>query len=208
MSAGTDASNLGYGNITPLSNINGKLVNIDNSHYPGMFGSNQVPGLPGLSGAKINTDAANSYVPGICLFKGGGMKKFKKKINKISRKYKMKNKSCRSRNKRSLRHKYSRRVHKKHSKKHYSKKHPRKQRRHRSKKMRGGMTAGNIPYPPGYAQFQNNQPLTGTYSVGGQLSPANLSLANPPPIHRLPMSTNCTDNYNHFTGKGFTSRGH
>jgi len=79
MSAGTDASNLGYGNITPLSNINGKLVNIDNSHYPGMFGSNQVPGLPGLSGAKINTDAANSYVPGICLFKGGGMKKFKKK---------------------------------------------------------------------------------------------------------------------------------
>ena len=70
------------------------------------------------------------------------------------------------------------------------------------------MTAGNIPYPPGYAQFQNNQPLTGTYSVGGQLSPANLSLANPPPIHRLPMSTNCTDNYNHFTGKGFASRGH
>ena len=55
MSAGTDASNIGYGNIAPLSNIAGQYVNIDNSHSPGNFGSNQIAGLPGLSGAK-NTD--------------------------------------------------------------------------------------------------------------------------------------------------------
>lgn len=220
MSAGTDASNFGYGKVDPLSNINGNYVNIDNSHFPGTFGSNQIPGLPGLAGAKINTNAVQSYVPGICLFKGGGMKKFKNKINKISRKYKMKGKSNRTKNKRSLRNKLTRvfkkhsRSHKKHSrshKKHYRshKKHSRSHKKHyRSHKIKGGMGIGNIPYPPGYAQYQNNLPFTPSYSVGGELDPSNLPLANPPPIHKLPNCTNCVDNYNHFTGKGFPSRGH
>ena len=80
MSAGSGASNLGYGNIIPNSNINGRFVNPDNSHSPGPFGSNQIPGLPGLAGAKNNVDAALGCVPGIC-FKGGA-KHFKNKIKK------------------------------------------------------------------------------------------------------------------------------
>ncbi len=67
---------------------------------------------------------------------------------------------------------------------------------------------GNIPYPPGYSQYQNNLPFTPSYSVAGKLDPSDLPLANPPPIHKLPNCTNCVDNYNHFTGKGFSSRGH
>lgn len=36
--SGTGASNLGYGQVAPLSNINGKFVNVDNSHSAGGFG--------------------------------------------------------------------------------------------------------------------------------------------------------------------------
>lgn len=60
----------------------------------------------------------------------------------------------------------------------------------------------------GYSQYQNNLPMTPTYSVGGILPASQLGLANPPPIQVLPNCTNCVDNYNHFTGKGFPSPGH
>lgn len=60
----------------------------------------------------------------------------------------------------------------------------------------------------GYSQYQNNLPMTPTYSVGGVLPASQLGLANPPPIQVLSNCTNCTDNYNHFTGKGFSSSGH
>ena len=92
MSAGSGASNLGYGNIAPLSNVNGSYVNVDNSQYAGRFGSNEIPGtppgpLPGLAGAKSNVDAAAGVVPGICSFKGGA-KKLKRKIKNITKQYK------------------------------------------------------------------------------------------------------------------------
>ena len=207
MSAGTDASNIGYGNIAPFSNIRGAYVNIDNSHSPSNFGSDQIPGLPGLSGAKNNIDAARGNVPGICMFKGGGIKKLKKKINKISRKYKMKNKSLKSRNKRKLKRKYSR-VSRKH--KNHNSKQSHRFRKHRAstrKTFKGGNSSliGHIPYPPGYAQYQNNLDNSNTFSVGGQLSHQYLAEANPPPIT---VTSNSVDNYNHFTGKGFPSRGH
>lgn len=60
----------------------------------------------------------------------------------------------------------------------------------------------------GYSQYQNNMPMTPTYSVGGILPASQLALANPPPVTVLPNCTNCIDNYSHFTGKGFPSRGH
>lgn len=60
----------------------------------------------------------------------------------------------------------------------------------------------------GYAQYQNNLPMTPTYSVGGVLPASQLALANPPPIKILPNCTNCVDNYNHYTGMGFPSKGH
>ena len=61
----------------------------------------------------------------------------------------------------------------------------------------------------GYAQYQNNLPMTPSYQVAGINLPASqLALANPAPITRLGGSANCIDNYNHFTNKGFPSRGH
>jgi hypothetical protein len=226
MSAGSDASNLGYGNITPLSNINGKYVNVHNSHDSANFSSNQIPGLPGLAGAKNNADAANGYVPGICLFKGGSRKSFKRKLKKISNKYKMNSIKYSRRVKSKLRNKYL------HSKKRFSKKRnsrrvkkhrsyksksrakksrsiAKKSRKHRRHSMKGGqIPTGNIPYPPGYAQYQNNLPHSATYSIGGELNASSSALANPPPFKVESNCTNCVDNYNHFTGKGFPSRGH
>ena len=64
------------------------------------------------------------------------------------------------------------------------------------------------PQTGGYSQYQNNMPMTNTYSTGGVLSAGNLGLANPVPYKVLSNCTNCVDNYNHFLGKGFSSRGH
>jgi hypothetical protein len=246
--SGSGASNLGYGNIAPLSNINGRYVNVDNSNYPGGFSSNEIPGSPpgniahGLAGSKSNVDAAAGYVPGICLFKGGA-KVLKRKIKNISKKYKMKKRGA-SRKRRSMKKKLrldkfmlnssSRRTPSMMNATKNAVKMAdvsnisraaarsvsaaiaraasggRRTRRHH-RKQRGGFTPplpGNIPYPPGYGQYQNNLPMTPTYSVGGKLGPSDLALANPPPIKVLPNCTNCTDNYNHFTNKGFPSRGH
>lgn len=229
MSAGSDASNLGYGNISPFSNIDGKYVNVDNSHNPATFSSNQIPGLPGLSGAKSNIDAAAGYVPGIC-FKGGA-KKLKTKIKNISKKYKMKNKKNLKTIKKTLKKKYGNKIalNVSNNKNISSPQNinrmlaiarvgggSRKTRRTKNRKMRktkyqrGGYTPPGlpgIPYPAGYGQYQNNLPMTPTYSVGGQLSSSNLALANPPPIKVLSNCTNCVDNYNHYTNKGFPSRG-
>lgn len=281
MSAGSDASNLGYGNIAPFSNVDGRYVNVDNSHNPATFSSNQIPGLPGLSGAKSNIDAAAGYVPGIC-FKGGA-KKLKRKIKNITKKYKMKNKKNLKSIKKTLKKKYVNKTAKMRSANNInrmlaiarvggkSKKkisntrvHPRNmsamlaiaraggkstdimnqnieeiaraggskskydagvvplpllalaRSRARSRALTGGkLQKGGytppglpgIPYPTGYSQYQNNLPMTPSYSVGGQLSSNNLALANPPPIKVLSNCTNCVDNYNHNTNQGFPSRG-
>jgi hypothetical protein len=180
MSAGSNASNLGYGNITPLSNVNTQYVNVHNSHSAQNFGSRVIPGtppgpLPGLAGAKDNVVAAQGKL------QAGGAKKLKRKIKNITKKYKMKGGS---RKRRSLR----KRIKSRYSKSIKSR---------RSRRQRGG-----------YAQFQNNLPMTPTYSVGGVLKAADLGLANPPPIQVLGNCTNCTDNYNHYTNQGFPSKGH
>ena len=201
MSAGSAASNLGYANITPNSNINGNFINKDNSHYPGGFGSNQVPGLPGLAGAKYNVDAAAARVPGICM--SGGGKNLKRKIKNITKRYKMPKKSMKRRAsgmRRKIKSRLSRAMRR-------SKSMSRTRGRgiaiaggrksRRSRRQRGG-----------YSQYQNNLPMTNTYSTGGVLSAGNLGLANPVPYKVLPNCTNCVDNYNHFLGKGFSSRGH
>jgi len=209
MSAGSGASNLGYGNITPNSNINGRFVNPDNSHSPGTFGSNQIPGLPGLSGAKNNVDAALGYVPGICF--SGGSKCLKNKIKKISNKYKMKSKKFTKRMKSRIRSAFLRKSKtrgKMRIKRSRSRSQSRSRSRSRSRQGGGGAYPQSIPYPPGYSQYQNNLPMTPSYSVGGILTPAEVGMATPPPIQMLPKDSNCQDNYNHFTGMGFPSRGH
>ena len=201
MSAGSAASNLGYAKIIPNSNVNGNFVNKDNSHYPGGFGSNQIPGLPGLAGAKYNVDAAAARVPGICM--SGGGKKLKRKIKNITKRYKMSKKSMKrkvSGMKRKIKASLARA-------------------RARSRSMsrtlaRGVALAGGRRtrrrrrQRGGYSQYQNNLPMTPTYSTGGVLSAANLGLANPVPYKVLDNCTNCVDNFNAYEMKGFPSRGH
>ena len=201
MSAGSAASNLGYAKIIPNSNVNGNFVNKDNSHYPGGFGSNQVPGLPGLAGAKYNVDAAAARVPGICM--SGGGKKLKRKIKNITKRYKMPKKSMKrkaSGMRRKIRASLSRAI-------------SRSKSISRSRQRSIGITAGGKRRKTrrqrgGYSQYQNNLPMTPTYSTGGVLSAANLGLANPVPYQVLSNCTNCADNYNHFSNSSFPSRGH
>ena len=158
MSAGSAASNLGYAKIIPNSNVNGNFVNKDNSHYPGGFGSNQIPGLPGLAGAKYNVDAAAARVPGICM--SGGGKKLKNKIKNITKIYKMPKKSMKrkaSGMRRKIRASLARAMTRTRS---MSRSRSRgvavaggkKSRRYkRSRRQRGG-----------YSQYQNNFPKTNT----------------------------------------------
>lgn len=194
MSAGSAASNLGYGNTSPFSNINGKFVNQDSSNSPATFGSNEIQGcppgpLPGLAGTQNNVAAAAGIYPGPSIVFKGGAKKLIRKIKNITKHYKMKGGS---RRRNSLRNKL---------KSKYSKSAGRKSRRNRkrtSRRQKGG-----------YAQYQNNLPMTRTYQVAGVNIPASqLALANPPPIKVLPNCVNCVDNYNHYTNTGFPSRGH
>ena len=192
---------IGYGNMGPLnSNVDPNFVNVGSTNNPSNFGSNEIPGtqgLPGLSGAKWNVDAAASRVPGVCMT--GGARKIKRKIKNITYNYKMKGgKRTLKRKirmmKSKIRSKYSKRRHGKTCR---CKLCNRKSRRHTRRMMRGG-----------YSQYQNNLPLTPTYSLGGVLPSSELGLANPPPYSVLPSCTNCVDNYSHYSGKGFSSPGH
>jgi len=97
MSAGSDASILGYGKMFPNSNINPSLANVYNMHNSANFGSRVIPG-GGLQGAANNVDAVRGVVP--CAMKGGKKthvgnsrktlgKTLRKKIKNIYRMYSM-----------------------------------------------------------------------------------------------------------------------
>jgi len=186
MSAGSAASNLGYGNISPFSNVNGNFVNKFSSNNSATFGSNEVPGLPGLAGAKSNIDSAAGIVPGVCLFKGGA-KRLKRKIKNITKRYKKMAKT----HKRKLNKKL---------------KSLRKRIRSSLAFSGGRKRKGSRKQRGGYAQYQNNMPVSNSYSIGGVLSASESALANPAPIYKVTNSA--VDNYNHYTGTGFPSRGH
>lgn len=218
--AGSNASNIGYGNINPINTS--PYVNGANSNYSGGFSSNEIPGqngLPGLSGAKSNVDAAAGVVPGVCM---SGGKRIRRKIKNITRKYKKMKKGKKKSLKWSLKQ---------------IKQRARSAAASRSASMalartaRGGYRYGNKKtrrggFGPmllrraykhvtskkgqkgGYAQYQNNLPMTPTYATGGHLSPANSALASPPPVTVLCNNGSCVDNYSHFLGYGFPSRGH
>ena len=166
--------------------MNQNLVNPDSSTYSGnLFTStvdprtvnpNSLP-LP----ATTNVEAANASK----FMMNGGKKNdrkskqiYRKKINKISRMYKMKGsrknvsrrvRQIKSRVRSSFvsRAKGSRAKH---------------MRRHRTKRQRGGT---------------NNMPFSNSYSTGGVLSPSLSALANPPIFAKLD-NTNCPSSYNHF----------
>ncbi len=193
--AGSSASNLGYGNIQPYNNS--PFVNGTSANNPANFGSNEIPGLPGLAGAKSNVDAAAGVVPGICLFKGGaningGAKGLKRKIKNITKRYKKMKGG--SRKMKSLRKKLRSRMASRSLARSLAGGR-RSRRMRRSRRQRGG-----------YSQYQNNQPFDLTYSTGGQLSPSMSALANPVPIDSV--TNNAVDNYSRYTNTGFPSRGH
>ena len=191
--SGSGASNLGYGNLNPYSTS--PYVNGTSSNYSGSFSSNEIPGLPGLAGSKSNIDAAAGIVPGICLFKGGA-KKLKRKIKNITRQYKKM--KAGSKKMRGIQHRLRSRMASRSRAGGKKSRRGSKRGSRRSKKQRGG-----------YGQYQNNLPMTQTYQVAGITLPASqLGLANPPPVTVLPNCTNCVDNYSHFLGTGFPSKGH
>ena len=177
----------------PLNNIDGSLVNVDGSNYSGSsFTSRVIPSTVNpnvLPEPRNNIQAANSYIPG--LTKGGKRKGKKGKKGGKSMKSKIKNignmyKTMKKRN-----------ISRKKQKKSKTRTRHRRSRERMSRKVLRG----------GYAQYQNNLPLTQTYSLGGKLSPSMSALASPPPQHVLSNCTNCVDNYSYFTNKGFPSRG-
>jgi len=177
----SSASNLGYENTVPLSNVNGEFVNKDNSHNPATFGSNEVP--------SINTPISKFLLK-------GGAKKLKRKIKNITKKYKKM--KAGSRKLKSLKHRVkkmaSRRLSRSMMLAGSKKTKTDKTHKRRRNRQRGG-----------YSQYQNNQPFSLSYSVGGVLPASQLSLANPPPIT---VTNHAVDNYNHYTNTGFASRGH
>ncbi len=195
MSAGSGASNLGYGNINPYNSS--PYVNGSSSNYSGSFSSNEIPGLPGLAGSKSNIDAAAGVVPRICNFKGGA-KNLKRKIKNNTKQYKRM--KAGSRKIKSLKKRLRTRMASRKLARSLALAGGRKTRHHR-RHRRGGQRGG-------YSQYQNNMPMTPTYQVAGINIPSSqLALANPPPVTVLPNCTNCVDNYNHYTNMGFPSRG-
>ena len=138
------------------------LVNIDNSNGDGnFFTNNTMPNGPhalGSPGSNIQS-AAGIYPP--CKQTGGKINR--KKINKISTKYKMKG------SKRTIRRNLKRmksRMLKKYATR--SSRRSRSSRRARSSRRshKGGSLTLN--YPSGYSQYQNNNgSLSNTYSLGG-----------------------------------------
>jgi hypothetical protein len=186
--SGSGASNLGYSNIQPYSNST--FINGTSSNNPANFSSNEIPGLPGLSGTKSNIDAAAGKVPGICLFKGGS-KKLKTKIKNITKMYKTMKPG--SKKMKSLKNRLKSRMASRSLAR--SLVGGKRTRRHRrGRKQRGG-----------YSQFENNQPFSMGYSRGGVLSASDLALANPAPF--TPYNS-AIDNYNRYTNMGFASKGH
>ena len=193
----------------PLNNVNGSLVNTDGSSVGGIpFASNKIPtGLHTLPPAAGRIPSAAGIYPSPLWQKGGKINR--RKINKISRKYKMKG------SKRTIKRRVRRM--KKSFFKRYSKRRSSSKRASKNRHMRGG---GFLPpqvtpnYPAGYAQFNNNNgSLSNTYSVGTPLSASLSALANPPPYIKVAGDA---DNLSHVTknaygnigaGSGFPSRG-
>jgi hypothetical protein len=190
----TDAYN--FNNVEPpFSNISPEYINKFGTTYAGNFGSNDTSAQFGNHGivSNIKAAAASAII--------GGSKTKKRKIKSIINKYKQmsrktmsksRRRGIRSSTKRKLVALLSRKDKNRHHKSRKgSRKHHKKTRR-RHHKQRGG-----------YHQYMGDVPDTPSYSTGGPLAPADSALANPVPYDKLTNLTNCVDNYNHYTNKGF-----
>lgn len=192
------ASNYGYGNVVPNSNVNPNYVNVTGSNYPGGFGSDIIP-----KSAHSCQSPPNNIVAASGTWTGNGGRK---NIHKVYKKMKgVKRKSTQSKKLRKFRKSGKRKTHTKKGRKvtgkrrvktrktHKSRK-PRKVKKRRTKtfklKKRHLMRGGT------YTQFQSNVPYTPGYAVAGvNVEPSMSATANPPPFE---VYNNCKDNYNHY----------
>jgi hypothetical protein len=205
----------------PYNNVDPTVVNVDNSHPSNIaFSSNTIPDGPHtMAPAGSNVQGAAGIYP--CAQKGGKNRRSinRSKINKISRKYKMKG-SKRSRHvkrmKSRMRSRYSRKMRGGNCGCNQMTKYGGRMMKHGSRKsrrmMRGGIAMAPN-YPGGHLQFDNNKVLSNTFATGGPLAPTLSALATPPTIHKLAPQV---DNLNHAApnaygnygaGSGFPSRG-
>jgi hypothetical protein len=175
------------------------LVNIDDSHTGGIpFSSTTIPnGSHTLPAPGSNVQSAASIYPGSQ--KGGKINK--RKINKISRKYKMRG------SRRTIR-RHIRRI----KTRVRSRRHSRRHRRSKRRMMHGGAAVAPV-YPAGYTQFDNNKIISNTYSLGGVLPADSSALASPPPYQKGAAEVDNLDHNapnasgNTGAGSGFPSRG-
>lgn len=206
--SGSGASNLGYGDIMPNSNVNSSYVNVTGGNYAGGFGSNETQAGFGLSGLSNNVCAANASCSSNVSASGpsmwGGRKKSSKCRLGIRRMSKRMTRSIMNRTrgvgkslKRSV--KWVGKRAKKSLRSIGIKLGGRRRRHHsthrhkRHHKMRGGT----------YQQYGSNIPNTPNYSLGGNLSPDLSALANPPTYHAF---NDCKDNYNHYNDPATNSQ--
>jgi len=181
--------------INPVTHLDGKgLVNPDSSGVASFLTTSRtIPSGP------HTLPPAGSNVQSAAAIYQGGKRINRKKINKISRKYKMKG------SRRTIRRRVRRiksRVRSKYAR--------RSSRRNKSKSMRGGMA-----YPAGHSQYMNNNgSISNTYGVGGPLSASSSALANPPLFSKVEnaavpdnLNRNALNSYGNRVGAGFASRG-
>jgi hypothetical protein len=183
------------------------LVNVDNSHLSGIpFSSTSISiGRHTLYPPGNNIDSAAAIYPRS--LKGGKINRHK--INKISKKYKMRGskKTIKRRVRRMkgrVRSRYSNRRARSYSRRHM---------RQKGGAFQPAMTTPN--YPDGYNQYNSNAGnISNVYSLGGQLSSGYSALANPPP-QSIVDGANVPDILNHNTlnsyrnigaGSGFLGR--
>jgi hypothetical protein len=185
MSAGSDASNLGY-RSAPFANVNGNFVNKGSTNNPANFSSNEIPGsnLSNniLSGIKDNVLAMSGGINNFKFFKGGSKRlPLRKRIKNITKLYKMKKYSTK-RIKSRLRRKF------------------------RRGKSRRNRTSSRRYYGGTYNQYGSNIPSTPGYSTGGPapVGGVNIALANPVRFERYgglkggAYPGHCCDNQNAY----------
>lgn len=180
--------------VAPFENVDGKLVNIDASTWPGSFGSTETSLQFGLPAVRNNVAAAAASA----LTGGSRRKTMRRKIKNIANKYRMPPRKRRSMKKRlikNLKGGYIISKSKKNKRRRSSSSSSGRARGRGSKKFRGGGA---------YHQFGSQIPNTPTYATPGfKLGPTDSALANPAPYSVNGGAGNCTDNYNHYTNKGF-----
>lgn len=178
------ASNGGYGEMFPNSNVNRHFVNVGGTNNPSNFGSNEVPGFRSRGGAKYIKRKIKNITKKYKRMKRMSKSKLRTIKNRVKARY-MSRSLALGKSQVGGRRRYNSRR--------------RSQNRRRTQRQRGGH----------YSQYQNNMPLTQSYSVGGILSPDQSMMASPPPITVLSGGDgNCVDNYNHNTNMGRPSIGH